>query len=178
MSYLEKFAFETEKLCVFYLGGRIEGCMIEMHDVVFVVGKSYDDVAPQIKSKWIGTPKSLHVDSWYPVENVDGFKISVTKNSSRKNTHNLYFINMGSYKSNSFSEVHHMFFVVAPSKEEAFKQAKRKVPREQVIIHKDELYDMDDCIKVDAMDGYSIEVDYTGETAEPKVTNGWLRLGK
>jgi hypothetical protein len=37
----------TMQLFLVVLGGRIEGCLIELHDVRFVVGTSIEDTLPQ-----------------------------------------------------------------------------------------------------------------------------------
>jgi hypothetical protein len=55
------------KLFAVYLGGRAAGCMIETHDVVFVVGHSLEETYPQLIKKWFGIPEQLHIDhilSW------------------------------------------------------------------------------------------------------------------
>jgi hypothetical protein len=39
----------TMQLFLVVLGGRIEGCHIELHDVRFVVGTSIEDTLPQLR---------------------------------------------------------------------------------------------------------------------------------
>lgn len=48
MLYLERFVFDFPKLFIFYLGGNVENCKIEMHDVVFVVAKTDDEASEKI----------------------------------------------------------------------------------------------------------------------------------
>jgi hypothetical protein len=42
------------QLFLVVLGGRIDGCHIELHDVRFVVGASIDDTLPQLRQQWFG----------------------------------------------------------------------------------------------------------------------------
>ena len=51
------------KLFAVVLGGRADGCNTELHDVVFVVGKSLEESYPQLIDKWFGNKKRLHIDS-------------------------------------------------------------------------------------------------------------------
>src|SRR3989338_2691461 len=89
-----------------------------MHDVVFVIAKTDVEAAGKIRQAWYGTEKSLHVDSWFVAEEVDGFNIKISKNRKSSQTH-LYFVNLGYYKNGIFGENHFMTLVVAGSKIEA-----------------------------------------------------------
>lgn len=40
------------QLFMVYLGGRIQGCHIEMHDIRFVVGENIDQTYSKLKSQW------------------------------------------------------------------------------------------------------------------------------
>ncbi|MGZ3770248.1 MAG: DUF1543 domain-containing protein [Bdellovibrio sp.] len=176
MSYLEKISFENPKLCIFYLGGRFEGCNIEMHDIVFLVGQSSEDIIPKIKNRWRGTPSSLHVDSWFAVENVDGFDVRATLDSEYQKEQHLYFVNLGAYKKGQFGESHFVTLEVSKSKQEAISKAKLKVPEELEMVHSDDIFDVEDCIKIDFVDNYRIELIYTGKPSTQNSVNGWQRL--
>lgn len=64
------------------LGGRAKGCNIELHDVVFVVGNSLEELYPQLVNKWFGgVTKSLHIDSSVALKYVDGYEVVISSNN-------------------------------------------------------------------------------------------------
>lgn len=161
MLFLKKFSFESPKLFIFYLGGNMENSQIEMHDVVFVVAKTDEEATDKIKKKWCGIAKSLHVDSWLIAEHVDGFTISLSESQPAKNESHLYFVNLGYYKKDVFGELHFMTLVVAQSKIDAIEKAKNKCSQDLEMLHSDNVYDLDDCIRLEEVDHYFINLDYT-----------------
>ena len=95
----------NEKLFAVLLGGRTEGCHIEAHDIVFIVGPSIEETYPRLVTKWFGTThKSLHVDSSVELDIVDGYKISLSTepNSMGHSSKYLYCVNFGGYQNGFF----------------------------------------------------------------------------
>lgn len=177
MLYLQQFTFESPKLLIFYLGGNMEKSQIEIHDVVFVVAKSDEEASEKIKKKWCGTAKSLHVDSWLIVEEVNGFNIALSERKLDKSDRNLYFVNLGYYKKDVFGELHFMTLVVAESKVEAIEMAKNKCSQDLEMLHSDNVYDLDDCIRIEEVDHYFIELEYTGLNKQMMLPiNGYQKL--
>jgi hypothetical protein len=176
MLYLEDFEYKENKLCIFTLGGSITGCNIEMHDVVFLVVKNSIEAAEKIRKKWLGTQKSLHIDSWFTVENIDGYNVEITKTNNEDHVHNLYFVNLGYYKKGFFGESHFMTLVVGNSKADAVDKAKQKLILETEMLHSDNIYDLDDCIKIQEVDNYYIKLRYTGLPSTLMPTNGYQKL--
>jgi hypothetical protein len=69
-----------EKLFAVYLGGRAPKAVTEVHDVVFVTGKTINHTYEQLMDKWFGTPKDLHLDSWMELDVIDGYRITLSPN--------------------------------------------------------------------------------------------------
>lgn len=178
MGYIEDISFDQPKLCMFYLGGRFEGCSIEMHDVMFLVGKASADIFPKLRRRWRGTAESLHVDSWYPVENVDGYDIELRSDPPQDAAKHLHFVNLGAYRKGAFGELHHMELVVATNVDEAKAIAKSRAPKGWDQLHTDDLVEVDDCIRLDKVDDRFIDLVEGGRRRSPPSTNGWLRLPK
>lgn len=176
MLYLEKFRFQSPKLFIFYLGGSFENCKIEMHDVVFVIAKTDDEATEKIKKKWLGKEKSLHVDSWFIAENIDGYTVKISETKPQTCDTHLYFVNLGFYKSDVFKEDHFMTLVAANSKSQAIENAKAKSPPGAEMLHSDNVHDLDDCIRLDEVDNYYIALEYTGIHHEIKIVNGYQKL--
>ena len=176
MGYLRKFQFDEPKLILFYLGGRAKGCNIELHDVVFAVCKNFEDAKKQLPEKWFGTPESLHVDSWFPIENVDGFDVELSreKPSDRK----LFFLNIGAYENGELGEKHYFELVVAKDKKTAKELGKARLNPDLHLIHTDDIYEVDDCIELSTVDGYHVCLKEDGERTNPPPENGWFRLPK
>ncbi|UCM85622.1 MAG: DUF1543 domain-containing protein [Rickettsia endosymbiont of Culicoides impunctatus] len=176
MPQFQDFMFNYPKLGIFYLGGKIEGCNIEIHDVVFVIGKSNIDMSQQIKGKWIGTPEFLHIDSWFIADSMDGFNIHIQETKPTASENHLFFVNLGSYKNNSFGEYHFMTLVVAQSRSEAIEKAREKAPKNEEMQHSDNIHDIDECIRISEVSNYYIALEYTGIKKESSIVNGYQKL--
>ncbi|MBT4762036.1 MAG: DUF1543 domain-containing protein [Bdellovibrionaceae bacterium] len=175
MGKLQDFKFKEEKLCMFYLGGRVQGCHIEVHDVIFLTGRSSEELKPKIKRKWFGISKSLHVDSWCAVEHVMGFDVLLTKEMPTSEN-KLYFVNLGAYKEGEFGEFHYIKLIVAKSAVDAKTLAKSQLREGLVEVHTDDIFDIDDCeeVKVESFNIELLQNDLA--TAQMKPVNGWLKL--
>ncbi|WP_425363266.1 DUF1543 domain-containing protein [Candidatus Tisiphia endosymbiont of Hybos culiciformis] len=176
MQQFHDFIFNSPKLGIFYLGGKIEGCNIEIHDVVFVIGKSNIDMSQQIKSKWVGIPESLHIDSWFIADTIDGFNIHIHETKPTVSENHLFFVNLGSYKNNSFGECHFMTLVVAQSRSKAIEKAREKAPKNEEMQHSDNIYDIDECIRISKVSNYYIVLEHTGIKKESSIINGYQKL--
>lgn len=176
MKFFENQNNNKPKLFIFYLGGKIDKCNIEIHDVIFVVGQTDIEIANKIKEKWIGNIKSLHIDSWFMIENVDGFDIEVNQNVLGSKSNSLFFVNLGYYLQGIFGESHFMTLTVAKSRAEAIKIARNKLFANHQMLHTDNIYDIDECIKLEQIDNYHISLKYTGTTKSNIITNGYQKL--
>ncbi len=174
MGFLEKFSFKENKLIAFYLGGRVAKCNIEVHDVVFLVGKTSEELIPQLKEQWYGIPKSLHVDSWFALENADGYDILLSSTPSTEPL-KLYFVNLGYYKEGSFGEEHHIQFIVAESINEAKLKAKGKAESNAVELHTDDIFEIDDCIEIEKVGEFHVHL-VPGHKINQDPVNGWQRV--
>lgn len=166
-----------KKLFAVYLGGRAPKCNTELHDVVFVVGERIEDTYERLMDKWFGTPKGLHLDSWMPLEVVDGYRIKISKTppaGGRK----LFFINLGAYLSGQFTEHHATAFIVARDEREVKARAKERLLVGMTSVHTDDLYDIDDCIELSEIDGHFIALEPTAEPEELSPTNGYQLVPK
>jgi hypothetical protein len=159
-----------KKLFAFYLGGRADGCNIELHDVVFVVAFSLEETPPLLTKKWFGNKDRFHIDSYICLEHVDGHEIHVTKDISEIDpSKNLYFINLGAYKPAEFTEYHQSAFYVSQSPPEAIRRAKSELCQGLETIHKDDVvlldrvdnsldFDVDDIMEIREIDEYYVSL--------------------
>lgn len=144
-----------------YLGGMVQGCHIEMHDIRFVIGNSIEETYPQLRAEWIGTPESLHIDAFLRLRYVDGYEISVRKTPAGTDSLRLYFVNIGGYDPKKFAELHETGFFVAASPEMAKRRALEKLLSGKHEKHKDELYDIDECLEISQMGDFSLHLEPT-----------------
>ena len=149
------------------LGGEVKGCHVEMHDVRFVVGESIEDCYPQLRKEWVGMPDSLHIDAYLALHYVDGFALRLEKTPSTAE-HKLYFVNTGAYDPAFFGEAHEIGFYVASSGAEAKQRAKAELLEGKAQVHKDNLYDVDDCIALGEIGGWHIHFEPTENTQQIK----------
>ena len=153
-------------LFIVYLGGRIAGCHIEMHDIRFVVGENIEACLNKLKAQWVGDKNKVHMDSYMTVKYVDGYEITFSETPSLQRER-LFFVNMGAYRADSLAEQHEFMLCVALSAEEAKQKAKSKLLQGMLHRHKDDLYDVDDCFAVDLFDtGYNIHLTPSEKTQQ------------
>lgn len=110
------------KLFAVYVGGMIEGCHVELHDVRFVIGETIENCYDDLKAQWWGSPESLHLDAWGPIEWADGFRVEV-REVQNYSDEKLYLANLGGYDPSLFTELHENLFVVAKDEREAKRRA-------------------------------------------------------
>lgn len=150
-------------LFVVYVGGKTDTSLIEVHDIHFALGEHIEDTYDQLRKQWWGTPQSLHLDAWGILKCVDGYNLVLTPEPVVDQVNKLYFINLGGYDPNEFTELHKNMFLVAANESEAKGQAKATVAHWNVP-HKDNLYVVDDCINVSDLlreRGLSIHLEHT-----------------
>jgi hypothetical protein len=166
------------KLFAVYLGGSAPKSATELHDVAFVVGESIESTYERLIDKWFGEPDGLHLDSWMELRVVDGHKVTVSPQAP-PNAKRLFFVNLGAYADGQFMEYHANKFIVA----ETATQAKARAKRELFVnwpspAHTDDLYDVDDCLKIETVDAHRIWLEPTVETQELKPANGYHLIPK
>lgn len=165
------------KLFAVVLGGRAPKCNIELHDVVFVAGETIEDTYDQLLSKWFGLPNKMHIDSYWELDVVDGYQISLEKEKVQQ-VQKLFFINMGAYKEGDFMEHHANAFLVDSSESQVKTRAKKSLLNGYDEQHKDDLYDVDDMIAIEEINGYSIKLSPTQAKSKHQPVNGYHVLPK
>lgn len=122
------------QLFMLKIGARPKGCLIEQHDVMFVLANSLSDVIPTVNNAWTEVKNKWHLDAWRIINRVGDYQISVLQNlkenslSREKFANNepkLYFVNLGGYLPNQFEEFHYKTLVVADSISKATAQVKK-----------------------------------------------------
>ena len=161
-----------KKLFAVYLGGRAARCNTELHDVVFIAGKSIETSYERLMDKWFGDPLRLHIDSWLELRVVDGDRITLQPQPAAENN-KLYFINLGAYTPGQFTELHANAFVVAANEADVKKRAKSELLRGTQSVHTDDLYDIDDCLEIAEVDGQHIHLEPTSEKQDFDPHNGY-----
>ncbi|WKV13645.1 DUF1543 domain-containing protein [Marivirga harenae] len=166
------------KLYAVVLGGRAERSNTELHDVVFAIGSKIEDCYFQLLEKWFGLPEKMHIDSYMELEVVDGYEISLDKKKSLEPEKKLFFVNLGAYKEGDFMEHHANTFLVGKLATEIKKRAKEKLLNGYDEVHKDDLYEVDDMIAIEELNGYHIHLTPTEKRENLKPNNGYHVLPK
>lgn len=132
------------KLFAIYIGGEHERANIELHDMRFVVAPSITDTYDELRRQWWGTPKSLHIDCWAELDQIDGYDV-ILRPEPFDGPERLYYVNLGGYAEDEFLEKHKNVFVVADSLPKAKARALKSaaVWREP---HRDDLYEAEQAI--------------------------------
>ena len=156
------------KLFMAVLGGNCGNSNIEVHDVRFVVGESIDGCLDQLRREWYGDAKGLHLDSYTEVTAVEGYRIEVSHQPPAPTSPKLFFVNVGGYLPGKFLEFHDIGLYGCHSSHEAKQLALKQLLASYEQSHRDDLYEVDNCIEVNLLDRHYIHL-VTDETA---VTQG------
>ncbi|MGH8192601.1 MAG: DUF1543 domain-containing protein [Rhodanobacteraceae bacterium] len=167
----------TDRLIACVLGGTAPGAQTELHDVAFAVGESLEAVHAQLLASWFGDPHGLHVDAWCVLESVEGYRVRLARPAPENGLH-LYFINIGGYHHGEFGERHAWGFFGAPNKSEAKLRAKQTLLQGSEQTHKDDLYDIDDCLRIQRVSGWHVHLTPDPKATGPRVINGYFPLPK
>jgi hypothetical protein len=124
-----------------YIGGDARNSHIELHDMRFVVAERIEDTYETLRAEWWGLPRSLHLDAWSALTQADGYKVML-KREPFKGEEKLYFLNLGGYDYNEFSEVHKNVFVVAKTAADAKTRAMKAI-RNWKLPHKDGIFEVE-----------------------------------
>jgi hypothetical protein len=136
------------KLFAVIVGGEVEGCHVELHDTRFVAGERIEDCYEALKAQWWGTPESLHLDAWGPLEWADGYRVEIVgKAVELDDVQRLWHLNLGGYDPALFEELHRNLFMVAPDWRGAKTRALAEV-RDWISPHKDYAFDVERAIDV------------------------------
>lgn len=159
------------------LGGRVAGCNVELHDVVFAVGTSLEACHPQLLDRWFGEPDGLHVDAWARLDAVDGHRVSLSDAPS-DNDLKLWFVNVGGYVPGEFGERHAYGFLVGASRADVKARAKAALLPGKESVHRDDLYGIDDLVAVEPGGGRHVHLEPapSAAAAAPAVTNGYFPI--
>lgn len=176
------------KLFAVYLGGRITGCNIELHDVVFVVGENIEDTYPQLMKKWFGSKNRLHIDSYVVLQHIDGYRVNLQKHQPALPQPKIYFVNYGGYHDNFFGEIHEMAFFIDENKTNVRKRANEKLG---LTFHQKHLDDqlkitdhverreeriVDDIIELSEIDGYYLSIEPSTSTSSLEICSGYHKV--
>jgi len=164
------------RLFAVLLGGQAPGSNTELHDVVFVTGDRLEDTYPDLLEKWFGAAEGLHVDSYRILDTVDGHQVELTRDRPGPGPR-LFFVNLGGYRDDEFAEAHANIFVVAPDADTAKRRAKASLLQGYDAVHTDDLYDVDACLELDAVDGWRVAlIPATVDAQERPPVNGYHPL--
>lgn len=164
------------KLFAVYMWWKAEWSQIELHDVQFVIWEKIEDCYEMLKKKWFGIEKSAHIDCYMALQYVDWYEINLYQWAKKEQDVHLYFVNAGAYDPNKFTELHENWFYVAWDHIEATKKALAELCINTEKTHRDNLYDVDDCIQVDEIDWRHIELIPTDKMQ--KLIPDWYWWGK
>ncbi|QMS84390.1 DUF1543 domain-containing protein [Candidatus Xianfuyuplasma coldseepsis] len=125
-----------KQLYMIGVGGNTVQSNIEVHDMQFVYAETLEDCYAVLQHRWYGD--SLHIDSYVPLQYIDGYELDFSSTSSQQ----LYMIVYGGYMSSIIDEIHTYHFVLANTPQEAKAIAKKDMPHFTDMNHVDEIVDV------------------------------------
>ena len=162
------------------LGGRHPRANTEVHDVVMAVGHELTELYPQLKAKWFGAAKGLHIDAWM---NIQGFsqegkhyRVELSHVALGKDAERLYMVNLGGYDQQEFGELHRYVLVKAAHSKMAKQLGKKAYAQQWQKPHVDHVIDVDDCIKIEMVGDYYVHVLQSDNTLENTWENTYITL--
>ncbi len=149
-------------LFLVYVGGRAGSANIELHDVRFVAGQRIEDTYAALRQQWFGDPHTLHMDTYMRITNIDNFAVTLSR-AAPQSAERLYFVNLGGYDPRNLAELHEFGLLVAKSPDEAKKRAKASLLASAESQHKDDLYDVDECLCLDKVGRWFVHLEPAGK---------------
>jgi hypothetical protein len=138
-----------------------------MHDVQFSVGSVIEDCYEDLQSKRIGWEGNCHIDSFLELKYVWWYAVVLSHDPVPETQEvKLYFVNAGWYKPDQFCEQHEIGFYVAKTSTEATQSALKVLCEWQDKRHRDDLYDVDDCIAIQTVRDYYVHLVPTQQTQD------------
>lgn len=165
------------KLFMFYLGGSAGRANIEVHDVQFAAARKPADAYPALRRAWFGDPGSLHLDGYALIDWVDGHDVWL--DVAQSDGPHLYFVNFGGYRPGHLAEIHDFGLFAADGPEEAKRKAKRTLLVGSDQQHRDNLREIDDCLRIAQVDGLHVhlEANPAGQPSMP-MWQGYRPIGR
>lgn len=144
-----------KKLYAVGVGGSIRQANIEIHDVQFVVADSMEDTYETLKANWYGD--SLHLDEYKEVTGADGYRIEIT-DTPYLIGRELYFMNMGGYRRDTFGELHEYRLYVSETGKDIEARAEQELLVKADSRHEDNLHKVEDIMKSSDHEKYYIRL--------------------
>ncbi len=167
------------KLFAVYIGGEAAGANIEVHDMRFVIGESLEDTYDELRNQWWGIPKSLHLDCWSELTRADGYRITL-KREPNIGEDKLYYVNLGGYDPEHFTEMHKNMFVVAPTQSKAKVRALKTV-RHWTSFHQDEIFEAEQSFCINSIlpeQSWYIHLEKIDDESPASFVCAYMRIGK
>lgn len=169
-------------LFIIYIGGGHPQALVELHDIRILVAQTIEDTYDRLRQSWWGSPSSLHLDAWGIVTDADGYQIQLSTTPPANTQLKLYFVNLGGYDSQKFTELHQNIFVVAQDPQQAKLRAVQHISHWESP-HRDYLYAVDDVHEVNTLLQTTAERHYVHlhptKTSTPfEFTCGYTPIGK
>ena len=79
----------------------------------------------------------------------------------------LFFVNLGAYAEGEFTEVHENIFLVGSSALDVKRRAKENFLQGKYKLHTDSLFEVDDCLQIDGVQGWYVHLTPTS------IANTW-----
>lgn len=167
------------KLFAVCVGGNHPRANVELHDIRFAVGETLEAVVPQLRAAWWGEPRSLHIDGYAELTEVDGWRVDLVRGPApEERTRTLWFVNVGGYSPVLFGEQHHYLFLAGEAKAQVWTRARALSP-DWLGRHKDNFISVDEILDVNGLlDGnWHVRLDQPATGAEPmKLVSDYIRL--
>jgi hypothetical protein len=114
------------------------------------MAETLEDTYETLKSSWWGIPESLHLDAWGILRWADGYEVHVKNTPPINKLCKLYFINLGGYDKQQFTELHKNIFIVAENDSNAKMKAVKKILNWESP-HKDYQFEIEKIISIDEL---------------------------
>jgi hypothetical protein len=167
------------KLLAVMLGGTAPGANTELHDTVFAVGETIESTYEQLMGQWFGSLRGVHIDSWLPLEVVDGHRVLLRADAPAPGDPKLWFVNLGAYRHGRFGELHEVAFLVAATADQVKARARAALLADEHEPHTDDLHEIDDILQVTGGAGLHVHLVPVVGAAPPPLpapVNGWHPL--
>lgn len=149
-------------LYMIHLGGKVEDCNLEIHDVQFIAADHIDQTIEILKKNWYGKAEKLHIDSYKQLIGADGFALRLTgkKPESGKK---VFFVQLGGYRRDTYQELHEVGLLVGDSLQEVKERAVKEIQADLIQNHVDSIANVEDVLISTDGEKYYLELSESQE---------------
>ena len=150
----------------------------QLHDVVFATGGAIEATYEKLMDRWFGDPLSVHIDLPDRTDRGRWLSHPARAATGRRSRNAVLHQPGGIIQPGEFTELHANAFLVGSDEQVVKERAKQELLGGADSVHKDDLLDIDDCLRINLVDGLYVHLENRGIPSPLAVNHGYHVIPK